>query len=224
FGHVLAHLFGDEEEEIDDVLGLAGEAGSQDGILRSDADRAGVEVAFAHHDAAHGDERRGGEAELFGTEKGGDDDVATGLEFAVGLDLDAPAKIVEEQDLLGFGEAEFPGKAGVLDGAERGCAGSTVVAGDEYHIGVRFGDARGYGADANFRDELDGDAGFWVYVFEVVDQLREIFDGVDVVVGRRRDETDAGNGVACSGDDVVDLVAGELAAFAGLRALRHLDL
>ena len=25
-GHVLAHLLGDEEEEVDDVLGLAGEA------------------------------------------------------------------------------------------------------------------------------------------------------------------------------------------------------
>jgi hypothetical protein len=30
-GHVLAHLLGDEEEEVDDVLGLAGEAGAQHG-------------------------------------------------------------------------------------------------------------------------------------------------------------------------------------------------
>jgi len=28
FGHVLAYLLGKEEEEVDDVLGLAGEAGA----------------------------------------------------------------------------------------------------------------------------------------------------------------------------------------------------
>ena len=223
-GHVLADLFGDEEEEVDDVFGLAGEALAQDRVLGGDADGAGVEVALAHHDAAHGDERRGGEAEFLSAEKGGDDDVAAGLEFAVGLDLDAAAKIVEQQDLLGFGEAEFPGKAGVLDGTERGCAGSASVAGDEDDVGVGFGYARSDGADANFGDELDGDAGLGVDVFEVVDQLREIFDGIDVVVRRRRDEADAGDGVARPGDDVVDLVAGELATFAGFCALRHLDL
>ena len=41
--HQLAHLFGDEEEEVDDVLGLADEALAQHRVLRGDADRAGVE-------------------------------------------------------------------------------------------------------------------------------------------------------------------------------------
>ncbi len=50
--HDLAHFLGDEEEEVDDVLGLAREASAQHRILRGDADRAGVEVALAHHDAA----------------------------------------------------------------------------------------------------------------------------------------------------------------------------
>jgi len=36
-----------------------------------------------------------------------------------------------------------------------------------------------------------GELEFWV-----MDQFREVFDGVDVVVRRRRDETDAGGGVA----------------------------
>ena len=88
----------------------------------------------------------------------GDDDVAAGLELAVSLHADAAAEIVEQQNLLGFGEAEFPGKAGVLDGAERRSAGAAGVAGDEHDIGVGLGDARRDGADADFRDELDGDA------------------------------------------------------------------
>ncbi len=39
FGHVLAHLLGDEEEEVDDVLGLAFKARAQNRVLRGDADR-----------------------------------------------------------------------------------------------------------------------------------------------------------------------------------------
>ena len=84
-GHQLPGLLGDEEEEVDDVLGLAGEALAQLRVLRRDADRAGVQVADAHHDAARRDQRRGGEAELVGAEQRGDDDVAAGLQLAVRL-------------------------------------------------------------------------------------------------------------------------------------------
>src|ERR1700679_4123681 len=41
---------------------------------------------------------------------------------------------------------------------------------------------------------------------------------------RRRDEADAGDGVADARDLVVNFVAGKLAAFAGLCALGHFDL
>ena len=51
--HVLPHLFGKEEEEIDDVLRLARETRAQHRVLRSDANRAGVQVTLTHHDAAH---------------------------------------------------------------------------------------------------------------------------------------------------------------------------
>ena len=59
-----------KKKKLIDVLGLAGELLAQLGVLRGDADRAGVEVALAHHDAAEGDERRGGEAELLGARAG----------------------------------------------------------------------------------------------------------------------------------------------------------
>jgi hypothetical protein len=113
---------------------------------------------------------------------------------------------------------------GVFDAGLRGGAGAAVVAADEDDVGVGFGDACGDGADADFGDELDGDAGVAVGVFEVVDEFGEIFDGVDVVVRRGRDEADAWGGVPDLGDPGVDLAAGELAAFAGFGALGHFDL
>ena len=108
-GHVFAHFLGDEEEEIDDVLGLALEPRAQHRVLRGDADRAGVEMAFAHHDAAGGDQGRGGEAEFVGAEQSADHHVAAGAHAAIDLHGDAAAQAVEHERLLGLGEADLPG-------------------------------------------------------------------------------------------------------------------
>ena len=223
-GHQLAHLLGDELHEVDDELRLAAEPGAQLRVLRGHAHRAGVEVADAHHDAPADHERRGGEAELLGAEQRGDDHVATGLHLPVGLHHDAVAQPVEQQRLLGLGEAELPRRAGVLQRRQRRGAGAAVVTGDQHHVGLGLAHPGGDGADADLGDELDVHPGERVGVLEVVDQLLEILDRVDVVVRRRADEADARRAAAGLGDPRVDLVAGQLAALAGLGALGHLDL
>ena len=63
-----------------------------------------------------------------------------------------------------------------------------------------------------------------VDVLQIENELGEIFDRINIVVRRRRDQRDAGRRVAHRGDDFVDLVTGKLTAFSRLRALRHLDL
>ena len=133
-------------------------------------------MADAHHDAARRDERAGGKAKLLGAEQRGDGDVPAGLQLSVGLHRDAVAKIVEHEGLVGFGDAELPREAGVLDRSQRGGARAAVVARDEHHVGVRLGDAGGNGAHADLGDELDADARLPVAVLEVVDQLRQILD------------------------------------------------
>ncbi len=110
-GHDLADFLGDEEEVVDDVLGLAGEALAQQGILRGDADRAGVEVALAHHDAAGRDQGRGGEAELVGPKQGADHDVTAGAEAAIDLHHDAAAQPLAHQRLVSLGKTDLPGTA-----------------------------------------------------------------------------------------------------------------
>src|SRR5690625_6347517 len=64
--HDRAQLFSHEVEIVDDVLGLAEEPGPQIRILRGDTNRARVQVALPHHDAAHCHERGGRKAELVG--------------------------------------------------------------------------------------------------------------------------------------------------------------
>ena len=222
--HDRARFLGDEEEEVDDVLGAALELRAQHRVLRRHPDRAGVEVALAHHDAALGDQRRGREAELVGAEQRADDDVAPGLHLAVGLHADAAAQAVQHQRLLRLGEAELPRRAGVLDRAPRRRAGAAVVAGDHDVVGLRLRDTGGDRADADFRDELDADARARIRVLQIVDQLRQVLDRVDVVMRRRRDQPHARHRVAQPADVLADLAARQLAALARLGALRHLDL
>ena len=124
--HVFAHFFGDEEEVVHHVFRLAGEFLAQLGVLRRHADRAGVEVALAHHDAAFHHQRRGGETEFIRAQQRADQHVAAGLDLAVHLQRDAAAQLVQHQRLLRFGQAEFPRCAGMLDRGQRRCAGAAV--------------------------------------------------------------------------------------------------
>ena len=205
-------------------VGLARELLAQLGVLGGHPHRAGVEVAHPHHHTAHHHQRRGGEAELLGPQQRSDHHVAAGLELAVDLHHDAVAQIVEEQRLLGLGQPQLPGRAGVLDGRQRRGPRAAVVAGDEHHVGVGLGHPGGHRAHPHLGHQLHVDAGRGVGVLEVVDQLGQVLDGVDVVVGRRGDEPHPGRGVAGLGDPRVHLVARQLAALAGLGPLGHLDL
>ena len=65
-------------------------------------------MALAHHDAAGGDQRRGGEAELVRAEQRADHDVAAGAHAAVDLHRDARAQAVHDQRLMRLGEADLP--------------------------------------------------------------------------------------------------------------------
>ena len=157
-------------------------------------------------------------------EQRADHDVASGAEAAVDLDHDAAAQPLAHQRLVGFGKPDFPRRTRVLDRGEGGGAGAALEARDGDVVGARFRNARGHRADADFGDQLDRDLTVRIDVLEVVDQLRQILDRIDVVMRRRRNQADAGRRMPHARNGRVDLVAGQLAAFAGLGALRHLDL
>ena len=156
-GEQLAHLERDEAEVRLDHLGRAGELRAQLRALARDADRARVEVARPHHQAALGEEERRAERVLVGAEQRGDDDVAPRLEAAVDAHADPAAEAVRDERLLRLGEPELPRGAGVLDRGERARARAAVRARDVDDVGVRLGDAGGDEADPARGDELHRD-------------------------------------------------------------------
>jgi FKBP-type peptidyl-prolyl cis-trans isomerase 2 len=76
-------------------------------------------VTLPRHVAADRHQRRGPERELLGTQQGRDEQVATGLESAVGAQRDPVAQVVPEQDLVDLGQTELPGRSDMLDRGER---------------------------------------------------------------------------------------------------------
>ena len=222
--HDLAQLLGCVQHEVHHVLRLAREALPQARVLRGDTHGAGVLLAVALHEAAKRDERRRAEAKLLGTQEARDRDVAAVHELRVGLDHHAGAQAVQKQRLLRLGKAKLQGKSRMVDGVARRRSRAAVRAGDQDLVRTALRDASRDRANSGLAHELDGDHRVRVRVLQVEDELRQVLDGVDVVVGRGRDQADAGRGVPDLRDPRPDLLAGEVSPLAGLRALGHLDL
>lgn len=196
FCHDFPQFLDDERHKVDRVLGIAREVFPQVGVLGGNADGAGVFVAHPHHDAAEGHQRRGGKTVFFRAQESSDRYIPSGLHLPVGLHGDAAPQIVQHQGLVSFREAQFPGESRVLDGGLGRCAGAAIKPGDQHDIGVGLGDSSGDRADADLGYQLDADPRFPVGILQVVDQLRQVFNGVDVVAGRRRNQAHTRGGVA----------------------------
>src|SRR5579859_4478905 len=222
-GHVAANFFREGAEIGDDHFRFAVETQAQGFVLCGDANGAGVEMALARHDAADGDKGRGAESEFIGAEDGADQNVAGEAEAAVHAERDTRAQAGAQQSFVRVAEADLPGQAGVFDGSERRRAGAAIVAADCDDIRAGLGDPRGDHADAGAGDKLYADAGLRIDGAQVVDELREVFDAVNVVVRRRRDQRGAGRGVANARNVLGDFARRKLAAFAWLAALGHFD-
>lgn len=114
---------------------------------------------------------------------------------------------------MGLGETELPGETGVLDTSPSGGACATIVARDEDVVSLGLGHTCGDDTDTGLRDKLDRDSRAGAGALEIVNELLEILDGVDVVVRRRRNETDAWCRVTSPCDALADLMARQLATY-----------
>ena len=222
--HVLPQLPGYKDHKIHHVFRFSLESLAQLRVLGSDAHGTGVQIADPHHHAAQGHQGSGGETELLGAQQRGHRHIPAGHQLAIGLQHHLVPKSVFQQRLVGFRQAQLPRQAGVLDGTDRSSSRSPVVAGDQNHLGPRFGNARGHGANACLGHQFDGYAGVFVSVFQIVDQLGQVLDGVNIMVGRRRDQAHARGGMAGFRHPGIYLFGWQMSPFPGFCALGHLDL
>ncbi|MNI31234.1 hypothetical protein D3C73_851090 [compost metagenome] len=112
----------------------------------------------------------------------------------------------------------------MLQRGQRRSTRAAVETGNRDMVGACLGDTGSNRTDTDFGHQLDRNVGRRVDVLQVVDQLGQVFDRIDVMVRRRRDEANARRRMTGLCNGCIDLMAGQLPTFAGLRTLRHLDL
>ena len=193
-------------------------------VLGCNSYGAGVFVAVAAHNAAQAHQRCGAEAVLLRAQKSHEQHVSGCLQTSVHLYLDLGAQVVHHKSLLNLREACLRGTSAVL---YRACgAGSRASVRTAYKDYVRLClcNSGSNGAHPGLGHEFDAYPGCGIDVAKVIYQLREVFDRVDVVMGRRRNQGDAGNRVPGLGYQRVDLEPGQLSPFAGLCSLSHFYL
>ncbi len=95
---------------------------------------------------------------------------------------------------------------------------------DHHVVALTFRNTRRDRAHTDFRHQLDADAGVWRHVLQVMDELRQVFDRINIVVGRGRNQSHTRHAVAQLANVIRHLATRQLAALTGLGALRHLDL
>ena len=211
-------------EKADDVGRLAAKLSPQIGTLGCNARRTGVEMTLARHVAAQRHQHRGAKGKFIRAQQRRDQHIATGAQATIAAQAHASPQTVLHQHLLRFRQTDLPRVAGILDAGKRRSAGSPGVTRDHDVIRIGLGDASGDRAYPTLGNQLDADGGARIHSLEIEDQLRQILNGVNVMMRRRADKRDPRLCVAQTGDQLGDLMAGELAAFARLRSLGDLDL
>src|SRR5207244_13205903 len=103
----------------------------------------------------------------------------------------------------------------MLDTSQGRCSGAAIIATDEYHISMGFRDAGGNGSYSNLSHELNADARSGIRIFQIMDQLGEVFDGIDIVMRRRRDKATAGRRVTSFRNRRKNFVARKSGSFQG---------
>ena len=92
------------------------------------------------------------------------------------------------------------------------------------HIGIGFCHSSRNGADPNFRHQFDADWGLGMHLVQIMNQLSQVFNGINIVMRRWRDQSHTRFAVAQPGDVVIDLRTRQLPAFTRFGTLGHLDL
>ena len=106
----------------------------------------------------------------------------------------------------------------------RRSTGTAVVAADCQRIGLGLYDAGSNRTNTGTAGQFYANAGVAVGIFQIKNQFCQIFDGIDVVMGRRGNEGNARRSMTRLGNIRIDLAAWQVAAFARLGPLGALDL
>ena len=180
-------------------------------------------MTLPRHHASDGEQSRSTETEFVRAQQCTNDDVACELETSVHPQTYASTQAGAHQSAMSVTQSDFPGQTRIFNGGDRRRARSSIVAADGDDVRSRFGHASGDDSNPGARDQFHADSRVRIDRAQIVDQLREIFDAVDVMVRRRRDQAHVRHSVPESRDIYRHLARRKLTALPRLRSLSDLD-
>ena len=181
----LAYFLRIEGDQVHHLVRGAREFRPQIRVLRADPDRTRIRLALPHHDAAHRDQGRRADPVFFGPHHRRHHHVTARPQTAICPQRHPFAQVVHRQNLMRLGQPHFPRQPSILDTRRRRRPRAPVVTRDQDHIRLGLRHPRRNRAHARRRHQLHRHLGARVDLLQVIDQLRQILDGIDVMVRRR---------------------------------------
>ena len=212
-----------EGDQIDNFIGRPGKLVPQSFILRTNPHRAGIGLALPHHDAAHRDQSGCADAVFFRTHHRRHHDVAARAQTAIGAQCHPLAQVVHRQNLMCLSQTHFPRQPRKFDRCRRRSAGAAIMARDQNHIGLSLRHTGGNGADPRGGHQFHSHLTARVDLLEIINQLRQIFDRIDIVMGRWADQSHTFGRMTQTRNKIRNLHPRQLSTLAGLGALRHFN-
>ena len=192
-------------------------------ILRGNANRAGIQMALPRHHASDCQQRRCAEAEFVGAQNCRENNVPGEFQASVHTEREPRTEAGANQRVMGLAQPDFPRKPGILDRSERRRTRAAVVPAYGNDVGAGFCDPGGNDAHAGSGNQFHADARLRVHGAQIVNQLRQIFDAVNVVMRWRRNQRRSGRRMPDARNVLTDFLSRQLPALARLRSLRHFD-
>src|SRR5581483_2079872 len=178
----LSNIVGQHAEEALYHLRASRKAHAQLLILGGNPNWAGIQMALSGHHASDRQQRCSSEAEFLRTQQGRNHYIACKFEATIHAQTDPRPQSRSEERVMGVAQADLPRQASVLDRSQRRCPGAPIVTadGDNVSPGLRY--ARSNDSHTRAGDKLYSNPRPRIYCAQIVNQLRQVFDAVDVVM------------------------------------------
>ena len=113
-GHQFSEFFCNKKEIVDDVFRLSSKLFAQFRILSGNTNRTGIEVTFAHHNAANCNQWNCRKTILFRTQQSSNRHVPSSFKLSINLQTYPSTHMIQHQCLLSLGKPQFPRNSSVF--------------------------------------------------------------------------------------------------------------
>ena len=121
-------------------------------------------------------------------------------------------------------KSKLPRKSCIVDGTSRCRSGTSVVSGDQNGLCSGFCNTGSDRTNTSLGNQFYGNICILVCIFQVIDQLCQVLDGIDIVMRRRGDQGNTRCGVTGFRNPWINLLRRKMSTFTRFCALCHFDL